>query len=137
MAESELIVFVVDDDEAARESLQALLESAGHRAQTFAGGEAFLEAAGPRTRGCLILDLHMPGLDGFQVQAKLSERGVILPIIILTGCCDKATRARALAAGAIALLEKPVRDEDLLNTLGTALARLAPASARPSSGVLG
>ena len=121
MAESEVTIFVVDDDEAARESLRALLESAGFRVETFASGEAFLGAADPHSRGCLVLDLHMPGMDGLQVKASLAKYGLSLPTLIVTGCSDEAACARARAAGAVALLEKPVRDDLFLSALGEAL----------------
>ncbi len=130
MAESEPTIFVVDDDEAARDSLKALLESAGFRVETFSSGEAFLGAADPGARGCLILDLHMPGLDGLQVQASLAKYGLALPTLIVTGCGDKAACGRALAAGAIAFLEKPVRGDLLLSTLGAALGSSSRAAAR-------
>ena len=96
MSEISTQVYVVDDDAAARESLEALLLSAGHDVTTFDSGEAFLEAYSPDWAGCAVLDVRMPGLSGLQVQEELVIRGSTLPVIIVTGHGDLPMAVRAM-----------------------------------------
>jgi two-component system, LuxR family, response regulator FixJ len=111
------MIFVVDDDAAMRDSLRLLLETEGFAAQDFAAGTPFLEAVRPVDGDCLILDINMPGMSGFEVLEELRRRGEVLPVIIVTARTDEATRARATAAGAVALLEKPHSADELLSLL--------------------
>ncbi|WP_293883822.1 response regulator [Sphingomonas sp.] len=107
MTESEHIIFIVDDDEAIRQSIGFLLRKAGYTVSTFASGDDFLKAVTRESQGCVLLDVRMPGLDGLEVQARLSERGITLPIIMLTGHGDVTLAVRAIKGGAIEFLEKP------------------------------
>jgi two-component system, LuxR family, response regulator FixJ len=108
------MIFIVDDDDATRDSLRLLVECEGFEAQDFASGRAFLDTARPADGDCLILDLNMPQMNGFDVLAELRRRGAGTPVVIVTAWPDSATKKRAAAAGAIAFLEKPLAAEELL-----------------------
>jgi FixJ family two-component response regulator len=123
-------IYIVDDDAAMRESLLALVESAGWTGRTFASGAEFLAACRPEWRGCLLLDVRMPGPSGLAVQAELARRGIQLPIVFLTGHADVPMAVRALKAGAVDFLEKPVDGEVLLTRLASVLALNAAPVAR-------
>ena len=111
------IIHVVDDDAAIRRSLERLLDSAGFAAVSYETPLAFLAAASQRLTGCILLDLWMPGMDGLEVQARLRQIGVLLPVIVMTAAGDVQTAVRAMRAGAIDLIEKPFDDEVLLNAI--------------------
>ena len=113
----ETLVYVVDDDPSAREGVAGLIRSAGLMAKTFASGEEFLAAPQPKMPGCLVLDVDLPGLNGLDLQQKLVKSGVQVPIIFLTGHGDIPMTVRAVKAGAVNFLTKPVDDEALLNTI--------------------
>lgn len=115
-------VFVVDDDADVRDSLCALLESAGLRAEAFASPKKFLASAAPTRSGCLIADIRMPEMDGLELQQQLSNRGAKLAVIIITGHGDVPLAVRAMKAGAIDFIEKPFDDEILLASVRRALA---------------
>ncbi len=117
------VVFIVDDDDAVRDSLTLLLGLRGYATRSFAGGEEFLAAIHPHSRGCVLLDLRMPGVDGLSVQAELPARGISLPVVILTAHGDVANARAALKAGAFDFLEKPIDDALLNTTIEAALAR--------------
>jgi two-component system response regulator FixJ len=119
---AEEIVFVVDDDVDARDSLCALLESAGHAAVAYESAQAFLEAYRPGRPGCLIADVRMPDMDGLELQEALNRRDAGLPVIVVTGHADVPLAVRAMKAGAVDLIEKPFDDELLLATVRRALA---------------
>ncbi len=110
-------IFIVDDDPAVRDSMRQLLESIGFTVEAYGSGESFLEQASPLEGACLLLDLKLPGLNGLEVLEALAERPYDTSVILITGYGDETTRARALGAGAVAILQKPVRDELLLRTL--------------------
>jgi two-component system response regulator FixJ len=110
-------IFIVDDDPAVRDSLQQLLESIGFTVETYGSGESFLEHASPLEGACVLLDLKLPGLNGLEVLESLAQRPYDTSVVLITGHGDSKTRARALRAGAVAMLQKPVRDELLLRTL--------------------
>ncbi len=110
-------VYVVDDDDAMRDSLQVLLATEGLEARTFASGEAFLRAAETIPDGLLVLDLHMPSVGGLEVLDQLKARRIAMPAVVITGRLDDAARARALSAGVTAILEKPLDPDTLLQTL--------------------
>lgn len=117
------VVYVIDDDAAVRDSLAALLESHDLPVETFESGEAFFDAVKDGVDGrCLLLDLHLPVVGGLQILAQLAERGMRVPTIVITGGGDKKEMAAALAAGAIAVMEKPLDHRQLLSTLLSALA---------------
>lgn len=117
------IVFVVDDDADARDSLCALLESAGVPAEAFDSARAFLDAYQPQRPGCLIADVRMPDMDGLELQEELNRRNTGLPVIVVTGHADVPLAVRAMKAGAVDLIEKPFDDELLLASVRRALAR--------------
>ncbi len=107
-------VFLVDDDEVLREGLSDLLEAAGYRVAAFGCAEDLLAALEPATRGCLVLDVSLPGLQGPEVQAELARRGNHLPILFLTGSGDIPMAVQAIRTGARDVLVKPARPEVLL-----------------------
>lgn len=115
-------VFVVDDDSALRDALRELLGTAGLQVEAFADGSTFLASLGSERVGCIVLDMAMPGMSGHQVQSALKDRGVELPIIFLTGHGDIPAAVRAVRAGAVDFLEKPVRGDVLLDRVRRSLA---------------
>ncbi len=116
-------VFVVDDDQAVRDSLRQLLQAVGLRVQIYASARDFLAAYQPDTPGCLVLDIRMPGMGGLDLQAQLVQEGVKLPIIFLTGHGDVPAAVRALKAGAMDFLQKPVNSQALLDLVQQAIRR--------------
>jgi two-component system, LuxR family, response regulator FixJ len=114
-------VYVVDDDEAVREALGALLQSVSLRYQSFASAESFLDVANPDMRGCLLLDVRMPGMSGLVLQQKLQERGVTLQIVIITGHGDVPMAVRALKAGVADFIEKPFNGQELIDRIQACL----------------
>ena len=121
-------VFIIDDDAAVRDSIQELVESVGLRAQSYASGQAFLDSFQPERSGCLVVDVRMAGMSGLLLQEKLGELGAGIPIIIITGHGDVPMAVHALQAGAVDFIEKPYRDQLLLDSINQALA--ADAAAR-------
>lgn len=120
---AEPTVFIVDDDEAVRGGLALVIRAAGLAVECYASAVEFLERCGPECRGCLVLDLRMPGLDGLGLQEQLAARGVTLPIIFLTGHGDVPAAVRALQGGAMDFIQKPIRGEVLLERIREGLAR--------------
>src|SRR3954463_14520450 len=116
----ELIV-IVDDEESIRRALKRLMISAGFRAQSFASGAEFLESLHATRPACVILDLHMPAMSGFDVQQRLRDEQSVIPVVIITGHDSNEAKESALGAGAIAYLRKPVNDEALLHAIDTAI----------------
>ncbi len=114
-------VYIVDDDEPVREALAALLQSVSLSHQGFASAEAFLEVASPEMRGCLLLDVRMPGMSGLMLQQKLEEMDVTLQIVIITGHGDVPMAVRALKAGAADFIEKPFNGQDLIDRIQACL----------------
>jgi FixJ family two-component response regulator len=123
MNDAAAVVFVVDDDRSMRESLQMVMRSVDLRAQTFASPQEFLTAARPDAPGCLILDVRMPGSSGLDLQRQLVDARIDIPIIFLTGHADVRVSVRAMKAGAVEFLTKPVSDQELLDAVHQALAR--------------
>jgi FixJ family two-component response regulator len=115
------LIAVVDDDESVRRSTRLLVESFGFRAAVFKSAEGFLKSSQVHDNSCLILDIQMPGMDGLQLQSHLAARGCGIPIIFITAYDDKESRKRAMQAGAVAFLGKPFSDEQLLQTIRSAL----------------
>ncbi len=114
-------IYIVDDDDAVRDSLRTLLEAVGWSVQSYESGKAFLNICDPSMRGCLLLDIRMPGLDGLQVQRILSQRGVTMPFIVISGHGDVSSAVSAMKAGAAEFLEKPFDSELVLRAIRTAL----------------
>jgi FixJ family two-component response regulator len=123
MTNSAGVVFVVDDDASIRESLKNLLRSVGLRVETLASAQDFLRTKRGDEPGCLVLDVRMPGFSGLDLQKRMAEAGVDLPIIFLTGHGDIPMSVRAMKAGAVEFLTKPVREQDLLDAVQEALER--------------
>ena len=117
------MVFVVDDDASMRESLKNLTRSVGLRVEAFASAQESLQAKRSDEPGCLVLDVRMPGLSGLDLQKRMTETGTDLPIIFLTGHGDIPMSVRAMKAGAVDFLTKPVREQDLLDAIQQALER--------------
>ena len=123
--DSELrFVHLVDDDEAIRRSAGFMLKTTGYQVQTYASGLDFLKNAGELRPGCILLDIRMPGMDGLEVQQALHEKGVTLPVIIMTGHGDVALAVQAMKAGAADFIEKPFEKSVLLSALDLGLGRL-------------
>ncbi len=121
VARAKLLIAVVDDEESVRRALQRLFRSAGLDVETFPSGAEFLEALKSHEPDCVVLDLHMPRVNGFDVQARMAEAAVSVPVIVITGHDTEESRARALGAGATAYLRKPVDDETLLEAIAAAV----------------
>jgi two-component system, LuxR family, response regulator FixJ len=123
------IVFVVDDDESVRSSLRFLLKSMGLDSHAFASAGDFLAAYDPAQCGCLVLDVRMPGMSGIELQQQLNLRGAIIPVIFITGHGDIPMAVEAMQHGAHDFLEKPFRDQDLIDRIQHALGKDAKARA--------
>jgi FixJ family two-component response regulator len=116
-------VFVIDDDPDIRAAMQRLLETVGLHAELFAAAQDFLQRKMPEVPRCLVLDLRLPGMSGLEVQRRLIEAGVKIPIIFITAHGDIPTSVRAMKSGAVEFLTKPFRDKDLLDAIEEALQR--------------
>jgi FixJ family two-component response regulator len=123
MTEADAIVFVVDDDESVRQSLKNLIGSVGLKVQAFASAQEFLRSKLTDVPGCLVLDVRLPGLSGLDLQKRMVEAGMEMPIIFITGHGDIPMTVRAIKAGAVEFLTKPFRDQDLLDAIQQALER--------------
>jgi FixJ family two-component response regulator len=122
MKEPDSIVFVIDDDRMVREGLQSLIKSVGLCVETFASAQDFLAAKRPDVPACLVLDVRMPGLSGLDLQLKLIEKNIPIPVIFITGHGDIPMSVRAMKEGAYEFLTKPVRGQDLLDAVQKAIA---------------
>ena len=121
MTISKQTVFIVDDDEPVRSALRLLMKSVGHEAKTFATGDEFLISCSSGVSGCLILDIRMPGMSGLDLQEKLQQQGVNIPIIFITGHGDVPMAVQAMKHGAMEFLQKPFREQDLVDLVNQAL----------------
>jgi FixJ family two-component response regulator len=117
VSQERLIIAVVDDEEPVRKALERLLRSADYEVATFESGEAFLHFAKAAPPDCLVLDLHMPGLSGFEVQVKLAAINPAVPVVVITGHDLPGAEERARAGGALAYLCKPINDRVLLRAI--------------------
>ena len=117
----EQMVFIVDDDAAVRDSIQELVESVGLRAEGYASAFAFLDGFQPRYSGCLVLDVRMAAMSGLALQERLNELGFRIPVIMLTGHGDVPMAVQAMKAGAVDFIQKPYRDQTLLDSINAAL----------------
>jgi two-component system response regulator FixJ len=118
------IVHLVDDDEAIRHSASFMLRHAGYTVKTYKDGIAFLDAVTADMEGCILLDVRMPGMDGLAVQAMLKQRGIKMPVIILTGHGDVPVAVEAMKGGAIEFLEKPYEKAALVRSIQNAFEQL-------------
>ena len=116
-------IFVVDDDEGVRNSIRFLLKSVGLATRTLSSASEFLENYKPREPGCLVLDVRMPGMSGLELQQQLNLRGAIIPVIFITGHGDIPMAVEAMQHGAFDFLQKPFRDQDLIDRIQRALER--------------
>jgi FixJ family two-component response regulator len=123
MKEPTPIVFVVDDDAMIRDGLKSLIRSVGLRVEAFASAQEFMAAKCPDAPACLVLDVRMPGVSGLDLQRKLSEAHIDIPIIFITGHGDIPMSVRAMKEGAVEFLTKPVRGQDLLDAVQKAVVR--------------
>jgi FixJ family two-component response regulator len=115
------LISVVDDDESVRRTTKLLIESFGYRASIFESAEAFLKSGQLNDTCCLVVDVQMPGMNGLQLQRHLTAEGWSIPIIFITAYGNKETRRQAMLAGAVAFLDKPFSDEQLLESLRSAV----------------
>jgi FixJ family two-component response regulator len=129
-AETDATVFIVDDEDSVREALGRLIRSAGMTARTFPSSEAFLAESHPAPASCLVLDVHLPGLNGLQLQEALLRKGYPISIVFITGHGDVPTSVRAMKAGAADFLQKPFAGRDLLGAVRRAINRTRDAVAR-------
>ena len=120
-SEQQPTVFIVDDDPAIRFAMQALMESVNLQHQIFGSADEFLEVVTEQRPGCLVLDIRMPGLGGLELQQELIERDNTLPIIFITGHGDVPMAVEAMQKGAVDFIQKPFRDQDLLDRITEAL----------------
>jgi FixJ family two-component response regulator len=123
MPEPDATVFVVDDDASVREALAGLIRSAGLKVQTFASAQEFLAHLPADVPGCLVLDVRLPGLSGLDLQTRMAEINLEIPIVFITGHGDVPTSVRAMKAGAMEFLTKPFHDRDLLDAIAQAIER--------------
>jgi FixJ family two-component response regulator len=121
--QSDAIIAIVDDDASAREGLQSLIRSAGWRVETFVSAQEFLGRRGAEAPSCLILDLQLPGLSGLDLQERMAEVGLAIPIVFLTGHGDIPASVQAMKAGAVEFLTKPLDEQKLLQAIQEALER--------------
>lgn len=117
----EATVFIVDDDEAVLHSLSVLVEEVGLRVEIFATAQAFLDTYDPGRPGCLVLDVRMPGISGLDLQGLLKDRHIEIPIVMISGHGDIPMAVQAVQAGAVDFLEKPFRDQELLDAIQRAI----------------
>jgi FixJ family two-component response regulator len=115
------LVAIVDDDASVRRSARRLIRSLGHRAEAFGSAEEFLDSGQASETACLILDVRMPGMDGLELQRRLADSDPPIPIVFITARASDEEEDRALRAGAVAFLRKPVDKETLLGVLGPVL----------------
>jgi two-component system response regulator FixJ len=123
MAKLDPIIFVVDDDEAVRLSTEMLIRSMGLRVESFEAAAEFLEDFDPQQPGCLILDIRMPGMSGLELQEHLNEIGATIPVVFVTGHGDVPMAVNAMKAGAVDFIQKPFRDQELIDRVHAALDR--------------
>ena len=124
MTNPERVVHLVDDDAAIRRSVGFMLKTSGHHVESYESGIDLLKASAHLEEGCILLDIRMPGMDGLEVQQALQDKGVSLPVIIMTGHGDVTLAVRAMKAGAVDFIEKPFDKETLLGSLDEAYRRL-------------
>jgi FixJ family two-component response regulator len=117
------LVAGVDDDASVRKAIRRLLVASKLRVETFASGEEFLKSLASHSPDCLVLDLHMPGLSGLDVQRHIAHTAVNLPIVVITAHDESEARAKCLSSGAAAYLQKPIDDQVLLDAVAAAVRR--------------
>ena len=121
---AEKLVHIVDDDDSVRRSAAFMLKHAGYRVESHISGVQFLKEAKNAERGCVLLDVRMPEMDGLEVQQEMVKRGIDMPVVILTGHGDVGVAVKAMRAGAVNFIEKPYEKEALLGAIEEAYGRL-------------
>ena len=116
-------VMVVDDDSGVRNAMRVLLRSVGLNSVLYASAKEFLDAYQPSQTGCLVLDIRMPGMSGLELQEELNKRGAVIPVIFVSGHVDIPMAVETMQQGAFDFLQKPFRDQDLLDRIQRAIAR--------------
>jgi FixJ family two-component response regulator len=134
MAQANRRIAVVDDESSVRKALERLIRSAGLSVATYASGDEFLAAAARAVPDCVVLDLHMPGATGFEVQLSLARLAIRVPVVVITGHDTPESRQRAVAGGAAAYLLKPVDEHALLEAIVAAIESQAPGPAASGEG---
>ena len=114
-------VHIIEDDDAVRDSLQMMLESIGRQTKAFSNADSFLSSYHQEMAGCIVLDIRMPGMNGMELQRKLNEMNSILPIIFVTGHGDVPMAVEAMQQGAVDFVQKPYREQELLDKINTAM----------------
>ena len=127
----EALIFVIDDSEDVRDSLEVLLDSVGYRCRSFESALAFLAEVRPGWKGCIVADVRMPGMTGIELMKELTLRNIRLPVVVITAHADVPMAVAALKAGAVDFIEKPFRDDVLLASIRTALATPTEEVGRP------
>lgn len=122
------LIHIVDDEDSIRRSLSFMLKTSGYHVETWASGQAFLKEVKHAEHGCILLDIRMPEIDGLEVQAMLAERGVTMPIVIMTGHGDVSVAIRAMKAGAVDFLEKPFEKATLIAAIEESFRRISDAA---------
>ncbi|HEX6117837.1 MAG TPA: response regulator FixJ [Dongiaceae bacterium] len=121
MSREDKLIYVVDDDDAVRDSLSLLLESAGHQVESFEAAAAALDSCRSRPPACVITDIRMPEMDGLEFQQKLTDARIEVPVIVITGHADVPLAVRAMKAGAVDFIEKPFPDDAILASIESAV----------------
>jgi two-component system response regulator FixJ len=130
MADPNRTIHLVDDDEAIRRSVSFMLRTSGYLVKTYASGVEFLGVAREAVTGCILLDIRMPDMDGLEVQQALKERGVLMPVIIMTGHADVNLAVQAMKTGAVDFIEKPFEKTVLISAIEEGFARIDQAGRR-------
>jgi FixJ family two-component response regulator len=130
MTRVDQVVFVIDDDPSVRGAIERLVKAVGFRVATFESGQEFLESKLPEVPSCVVLDVRLPGFSGLDLQRQMTESGIRVPIIFITGHGDIPMSVQAMKAGAVEFLTKPFRDQDLLDAIGQAIERDRAARAK-------
>jgi two-component system response regulator FixJ len=130
MADLNRTIHLVDDDEAIRRSVSFMLRTSGYLVKTYASGVEFLGVAREAVTGCILLDIRMPEMDGLEVQQALKERGVLMPVIIMTGHADVNLAVQAMKTGAVDFIEKPFEKAVLISAIEEGFARIDRAGRR-------
>jgi two-component system, LuxR family, response regulator FixJ len=134
MSDETRLVHLVDDDEAVRRSVGFMLKTSGFQVRAYDSGIELLKAAASLESGCILLDIRMPGMDGLEVYAALRDKGVILPVIIMTGHGDVSLAVQAMKAGAVDFIEKPFEKAVLLSAIDNGFEALKKSAANRNRG---